>query len=206
MSSIQPFQISIPEDKLHRLRQKLLFTDYPVEVDDAEPWSLGPPVSEIKRLVEYWVDGYDWCKAESHLNTFPQYTTQISVDDFGNHNVHFIHQPSEVPDAIPLLFVHGWPGSFIEVTKILPLLIKGGQDFPAFHVVAPSLINFGFSDASAKKGFAVAQHAETCHKLMLQLGYNEYGWYHLKIPRLLSLTHSSDSGRRSRIPRHKVDG
>jgi hypothetical protein len=34
------------------------------------------------------------------------------------------------------------PGSFIEVTKLLPLL-KDNKNGPNFHVVAPSLPNFG---------------------------------------------------------------
>lgn len=45
---------------------------------------------------------------------------------------------------------------------------------PAFHIVAPSLPNFGFSEGVTKRGFALSQYAETCHKLMLQLGYPEY--------------------------------
>ena len=67
------------------------------------------------------------------------------------------------------------PGSFLEVERILPLLTKGGKDTPAFHVIAPSLPNFGFSEGPKKRGFALKQYAETCHKLMLQLGYEEYG-------------------------------
>ena len=78
--------------------------------------------------------------------------TKIDVDGFGTYDVHFVHQKSEVKNAIPLLFSHGWPGSFIEVSKILPELVKGGKDFPAFHVVAPSLIDYGFSAVSGKVG------------------------------------------------------
>ena len=66
------------------------------------------------------------------------------------------------------------PGSFIEVTKLLPLL-QGDVESPAFHVVAPSLPNFGFSSGLKKRGFALAQYAETCHKVMLKLGYEQYG-------------------------------
>lgn len=68
------------------------------------------------------------------------------------------------------------PGSFLEVRKLLPLLAGGrdGKRKPAFHVVAPSIPNFGFSDGTKKKGFGLAQYAETCHKLMLKLGYVEY--------------------------------
>lgn len=67
------------------------------------------------------------------------------------------------------------PGSFLEVVKILPLLTKSDGNGPAFHVVAPSLPNYGFSQRTSKRGFGLPQYAETCHKLMLKLGYNKYG-------------------------------
>lgn len=73
-------------------------------------------------------------------------------------------------------------GSFLEVTKILPLLTDSDGDEPTFHVVAPSLPNCGFSQRTSKPGFGIPQYAEVCHKLMLQLGYNKYGIYPLKIP------------------------
>lgn len=66
------------------------------------------------------------------------------------------------------------PGSFLEVTKILPLLADSESD-PSFHVVAPSLPNFGFSDGATKPGFNIPQYAECLHKLMLRLGYTKYG-------------------------------
>jgi pimeloyl-ACP methyl ester carboxylesterase len=75
--------------------------------------------------------------------------TKISVDGFDPVDMHFLHQKSDISGAIPLLFVHGWPGSFLEVTKMLPLL-KGGDGKPAFHVVAPSLPNYVFSGRVTK--------------------------------------------------------
>lgn len=66
------------------------------------------------------------------------------------------------------------PGSFIEVTRLLPLL-QAGDGKPAFHVVAPSLPNFGFSSGITRRGFRLAQYAEVLHKLMIKLGYNHYG-------------------------------
>jgi len=62
----------------------------------------------------------------------------------------------------------------MEVAKILPLLTDSEQG-PSFHVVAPSLPNYGFSDGVNKRGFSIPQYAETCHKLMLNLGYDKYG-------------------------------
>jgi len=150
MAPIKPFKIDIPEVKIERLKQKLSLTDFPDEVVDADSWSRGAPLSDIKRLTSYWQDGFDWRKAEAKLNEFPQYKASIDIEGFGTYNVHFVYQESKVKNAIPLLFAHGWPGNFIEVIKILPELVKGGKDFPAFHVVAPSMIDFGFSDASKK--------------------------------------------------------
>ncbi|RMD40934.1 hypothetical protein DV735_g4184, partial [Chaetothyriales sp. CBS 134920] len=174
MPEIKPYKIDVPQAKIDRLKQKLALADFPDEVADEEPWVRGPPLADIKRLAAYWADGFDWRKAEAKLNQYPHYTTEIPIDNFGAFDVHFIHQRSHVPNAIPLIFIHGWPGSFIEATKILPLLVQGGKDFPAFHVVALSLIDFGFSAVSGKKGFSSFQHAETAHKLMLRLGYTEY--------------------------------
>jgi len=66
------------------------------------------------------------------------------------------------------------PGSFIQVHKILPLFAQSSSKSPSFHVVAPSLPNFGFSQGVSKRGFSLAQYAETRHKLILQLGCTKY--------------------------------
>lgn len=150
MTSITPFKIAIPTSKIDRLKQKLALTDFPDEITNAEPWLYGPPLSDIKDLALYWETSFDWRHVEAHLNTFPQYIANIDVENFGTYDGHFIHQPSTVENAIPLLFIHGWPGSFVEVTKMLPDLVNSGSGNPAFHVVAPSLINFGFSSPSGK--------------------------------------------------------
>lgn len=108
------------------------------------------------------------------VNKLPQFTRQVEVEGFGELNIHVVHQKSTVKNAIPLLFVHGWPGHFLEVEKLLPLLTAASPDHPSFHVVALSLPCFGFSDAPAKPGFNGAKYVETCNNLMLALGYNEY--------------------------------
>ncbi|KAF9568764.1 alpha/beta-hydrolase, partial [Agrocybe pediades] len=144
------------------------------ELEDAG-WDYGVPLADVKRLVTRWKEGYDWRKHEKQINAeLPQFTRDIEVDGFGKLNIHYVHKKSDGEDAIPLLFVHGWPGSFLEVRKILPLLIQKSEDHPSFHVVALSLPGYGFSEAPKKKGFAIAQYAEVGHKLMLALGYNEY--------------------------------
>ena len=176
-STIQPFKIHIPDAVLQNLRKKLELTTFPGETSYTNDWKYGTSLKDIKRLVNYWQSTYDWLHAEATLNRLPQFTTRIAADGHEDDlKIHFVHQTSNVPNSIPLLFVHGWPGSFLEVTKILPLLTQtSGGDTQSFHVVAPSLPNCGFSQRASKPGFGIMQHAEVCHKLMLQLGYKKYG-------------------------------
>ncbi|KAI9838492.1 MAG: hypothetical protein M1837_002450 [Sclerophora amabilis] len=179
---ISPFQISIPDAQIDRLKQKLALTTWPDELEDAG-WDYGAPLQDVQRLAAYWKDGFDWKRQEEKLNNeLAHFRTAVEVDSFGPLDIHFVHQQSEElqSTAIPLLFIHGWPGSFLECSKLLPLLMthrEGSSDSsapPAFHVVAPSLPNFGFSQGVKKRGFGLGQYAEVCHKLMLKLGYDEY--------------------------------
>lgn len=176
MAPVTPFKISVPDSDIERLKQKLSLTTFPQDVDFSDSWDYGAPLKDIKRLASYWQDGFDWRAAESKLNAeLPQFSTFVSVDGFGDIDLHFVHQRSDRPDSIPLLFSHGWPGSFLEVVKILPLLVSpAGEDQPSFHVVAPSLPNYGFSGKVTRPGFGPPQYAEVCHKLMMQLGYDKY--------------------------------
>lgn len=151
MSRIVPYKIAIPQEKLDRLRQKLELSDCPDDrLEVATPFTRGPPIADIRRLTAYWKDHYDWRKVEENLNRLPQYMSKVQVDGYGEYDVHFVHQMSKSKSAIPLLFLHGWPGSFLEVTKLLPLIEQDGGEAPAFHVVAPSLVNFGFSSGAYK--------------------------------------------------------
>ena len=152
MAQIRPFRIDIPDSRLQRLHSKLALTDFPSELesDVTAPWSRGPPVSSVKQLAEAWLNTFDWRKAEKSLNdSLPQYTTTINVRGFGDYDIHFVHLRSRVKNAIPLIFLHGWPGNFYEGSKVAHLLVKGnGNSQPAFHVVIPSLIDHGFSSGS----------------------------------------------------------
>ncbi|KAJ5569864.1 Alpha/beta hydrolase fold-1 [Penicillium hispanicum] len=173
MTAITPFTIAVADAKMDQLRRKLEQATFPDEIE-AAGWEMGVPLADMKRLVNTWRDNFNWRAQEKKLNEqLEQYTVPISVDGFGELEIHAVHHRSGNSNAIPLLFIHGWPGSFLEATKLIPLLTKN-QDGPVFDVVAPSLPNFGFSQGVQKKGFGLAQYAETLHKLMIALGYDEY--------------------------------
>ncbi|KAH9035733.1 alpha/beta-hydrolase [Lactarius pseudohatsudake] len=193
MTSEQPFKIAVSDDALALLKRKLDDTRLPDEVN-AAGWAYGTPLADIKRLVSRWRDGYDWRTHERELNAFPMFTRAVTVEGFGELSVQYVHQRSAAKGAIPLLFVHGWPGSFLEVTKILPLLTAVSADHPSFHVVAPSLPGFAWSEGVLEKGFHAEHYAELFNKLMISLGYSEYvtqggDWGHL-----LTLTAASKYG------------
>ncbi|KAJ8080513.1 hypothetical protein PM082_017346 [Marasmius tenuissimus] len=174
MSIEVPYKIAVPEEELDLLRKKLDLAKLPDELEKSG-WNYGVPLTDVKRLVARWRDGYDWRAEETKLNAeLPQFTRDIEVEGHGRLNIHYVHQRSQVPDAIPLLFVHGWPGSFIEVRALLPLLTQISSKHPSFHVVALSLPGYGFSEGPSRPGFRSLQYAEIGNKLMLALGYKEY--------------------------------
>ena len=107
MSDEQPFRISVSDDQLSLLAQKLELATFPDELEDAG-FKYGAPLADIKRLVTRWKTGFDWRAQEQALNAeLPQFTRPIDVEGFGTLDIHHVHKKSEVVDAIPLLFVHG---------------------------------------------------------------------------------------------------
>ncbi|KAJ5113344.1 epoxide hydrolase [Penicillium angulare] len=191
MAKATPFTINVPDEQIKELHQKLQLVTFPDELEDAG-WSMGVPLNDMKRLVTTWRESFDWRAREKKLNEqLKQFTVPVLVDGFGELDIHVVHHRSENPRSIPLLFIHGCnvlprpfsppdilircsgPGNFLEATKLIPLLTKG-DDGASFDVIAPSLPNFGFSEGAKKRSFGLAQYAETLHKIMIALGYEEY--------------------------------
>ncbi|MFB4318102.1 epoxide hydrolase family protein [Actinomadura sp. 21ATH] len=172
-TEISPFRIDIPQPALDDLRDRLARTRWPDELPGVG-WSYGIPVAYVRRLAEYWRDGYDWREHEAALNAYPQFTTEID-----GQNVHFLHVRSPEPGALPLIVTHGWPGSVVEFMKIIGPLTDprahGGDPADAFHVVAPSIPGFGFSGPTRDTGWDPHRVARAWAELMSRLGYERYG-------------------------------
>lgn len=107
MSSPEPYTIHVPDANIVKLKRKLEDTDYPDELESDDQWCYGAPLSDVKRLAEYWRTGFDWRKTEAGINELPNYRKKVNVDGFGDIDVHFVRQKSGVEGAIPLLFCHG---------------------------------------------------------------------------------------------------
>jgi len=171
--TIRPFTIAVPDSAIADLQQRLAATRFPDQIPGTG-WDYGTDTAYLKELVEYWREDFDWRDQERALNAFDQFVTTIDGVD-----VHFIHQRSSHPDAMPLLLTHGWPGSIAEFRKIIEPLtqpeLHGGNPADAFHVVAPSLPGFGFSGKPAEIGYNPERMAHTLAALMDRLGYERYG-------------------------------
>jgi len=170
MQAPEPFTIHVFDDELADLKARLAQTRIiPNEIaagsfDPNGAWSYGTDRSTVQAFVKYWLEEFDWRRQEAELNTLAHF--RVTVKEL---RMHFIHERSSKPGAIPLLLVHGWPGSVVEFLKVIPALVEAG-----FHVVAPSIPGFGWSDAPTKPGADCVFMAEHMDQLMQQLGYTQY--------------------------------
>jgi pimeloyl-ACP methyl ester carboxylesterase len=168
-----PFRVSIDETALRDLRDRLARTRWADELD-APPWSYGADLSYLKRVTEYWRTGFDWRAAETRINALAQFTAVIDGS-----RLHFIHERGRGPNPLPLLISHGWPGSFVEMLEIVPMLTDparfGGDPADGFDVVVPSLPGYGFSSRPTGPGMTPRRMARLFGGLMAGLGYPGYG-------------------------------
>lgn len=127
----------------------------------------------LKDVINYWKTQYNWSAREKYLNKYPHFKTKIQ-----GLNIHYIHvKPKNAngKQIVPLLVLHGWPGSVREFYDIIPLLTepRSNYDF-VFELIVPSLVGFGFSDGADKPGFGAAQDAVIFKLLMQRLGYEKF--------------------------------
>ena len=172
--TVKPFRIAVSDEVLEDLFERLRHTRFPGEVANSG-WDYGTNLAYLKALVVYWRDRYDWRAAETALNALPQFTARVNGLE-----LHFVHARGRGPAPLPLLFSHGWPGSFWEVSKILGPLTDpaahGGDPADAFDVVAPSLPGYGFSEDPRAPGMHPAAMADLFAALMTEvLGYPRFG-------------------------------
>ncbi len=154
------------------LRRRIANTRWPSRETVTDP-SQGVQLAKLQKLVHYWGTGYDWRKAEAKLNAIPQFITTIDGLD-----IQFAHIRSRHPNAMPLIMTHGWPGSVMELLKVIGPLTDptahGGKAEDAFHLVLPSMPGFGFSGTPQDTGWDSNHIARAWAELMGRLGYKRY--------------------------------
>lgn len=170
---IRPFRINVPEEALvDPRRRRVVATRWP-DRETVTDQSQGVQLAKIQDLVRYWGTGYDWRKVEAKLNALPQFVTKIDGLD-----IHFIHVRSRHPNSLPLIITHGWPGSVLELVKVIGPLTDptayGGRAEDAFDVVIPSMPGYGFSGKPQTTGWDPDRIGLAWDVLMKRLGYKRY--------------------------------
>ena len=169
-----PFTLRIADADIADLRDRLARARFPDQAP-GDAWAYGTDVAYLRGLAEYWRSDFDWRAEEAALNAFPQFRVPLDGVD-----LHYLHVPGVGPDPMPLLLLHGWPGSVFEFLEFIPRLTDparfGGDARDAFTVVAPSLPGYGLSFQPGQRRFGVPEIADCVAALMHDvLGYHSFG-------------------------------
>ena len=179
MSAPRPFTLSISDEEIADLQDRLARTRLPDQTPPTapgeDPWRFGTTRDYLAGLVAHWRDGFDWRAEEAALNAFDQFRVEI-----GGIDLHYIHAVGEGEAPTPLLLLHGWPGSIFEFLEIIPRLTHpsrfGGDPADAFTVIAPSLPGFGLSFQPGQRRFSIPAMADLFAELMSGvLGFDRFG-------------------------------
>lgn len=177
MSEPKPFEVNIDEAVLEDLQRRLRATRWPDEPADAG-WLYGANLAYMRRLIDYWRDAFDWRAEERRINRFAQFTVPVPGPNGAPIDVHYIHETGSGERPLPLLLIHGWPGSVVEFLDVIEPLAHperfGGDVADAFTVIAPSLPGFGFSGSPTAPLGPAAVAGMFDHLMGDVLGFDPY--------------------------------
>ena len=169
-TAIRPFTFEAPQADLDDLRARIAATRWP-DRETVDDDSQGVQLQLMQDLARYWGSDYDWRKCEARLNAVPNFITEIDGLD-----IHFVHVRSKHEDALPIVVCHGWPGSVVELMKLIGRLTDptahGASASDAFHVVIPSMPGYGFSGKPTSPGWDPVHVGKAYVELMKRLGYD----------------------------------
>ncbi|PYH88720.1 alpha/beta-hydrolase [Aspergillus ellipticus CBS 707.79] len=172
-SLIQPFHVDL-SSRVPRMLDQIQNTKLPAQPVYVDTGSAkGIALSDLKSFREEWLTDFDWESEQNDINKFNHYTTLIE-----GLIIHFIYEKSNSSDAIPLLLLHGWPGSFLEFAPIIDQLTEQATTATgkkvSFDVIVPSLPGFAFSSAPPVN-WTVPDTARVFNTLLTDvLKYNTY--------------------------------
>ncbi|XP_033323810.1 juvenile hormone epoxide hydrolase 1 [Megalopta genalis] len=175
-TDIRPFTIDVPASVIEDLKHRLATRRSYVQPLENVGWTYGISTEFLNSVLDHWKDKYNWTERQALLNKYPQFKTVIQGLD-----IHFYHvRPTNLPKnrnlkVLPLLLLHGWPGSIVEFQKIIPILTTPSPDRDfVFEVIAPSLPGYGFSEGAVRPGMSTAQMSVVFKNLMQRLKFEKF--------------------------------
>ena len=180
--TIHSFTIGVPDAALRDLERRLAQTRWPDTIPGSG-WTYGLDLDYMRQICDYWMNSFDWRAHEAEWNRLPHFRfvpERFAPESFAADpiEIHFIYARGCGPAPLPIVLTHGWPGSFLEMLKIIPLLTdpqaSGGDPADAFDVVVPSMPGYGFSSRPNRRGVDCFVMADLWAELMQELGYAKF--------------------------------
>jgi microsomal epoxide hydrolase len=173
LDHLEPFTVAVSDDQLADLKARLRATRWPDDVGN-EDWFYGVNGAYLRRLADYWPNGFDWRRVERQINGYANY--RVVIDGVP---VHFLYKAGRGGAPIPIILSHGWPWTFWDWSKVIDPLADpvafGGDPAEAFDVLVTSLPGFGFSTPLPHPDMNFWKIADVCHRLMTEtLGLCRY--------------------------------
>ncbi|KAI8192208.1 putative epoxide hydrolase [Colletotrichum sp. SAR 10_77] len=169
------FRLSTPPEALQELRDLVRLSKLgPRTYENSYAGGkYGVEYEWMAEAKERWAEGFDWTAVEARVNEFPNIKAKVVDDDGATYSIHFIGLFSQKKDAIPLMCIHGWPGSFLEFIGFLSALkAKYTSENLPYHVIVPSLPGYAFSDSPpVDRDWTLQDSARLLHKLMEGMGF-----------------------------------
>jgi pimeloyl-ACP methyl ester carboxylesterase len=165
---LPPFSQSAVDD----LRERLARTRWIDEIAGTR-WQYGFNLDFLKDLCRYWREEFDWKVQLEKFRSFDHY--RYTHNGIG---IHFIYARGNGKNPLPIIITHGWPGSFLEMLRLIPMLADpaahGGDSSDSFDVIVPSLPGYGYSDRPTRPGMNLWGVADVWAALMQELGKERF--------------------------------
>ena len=175
VGELEPFHLQVPEQNIMDFKALLSLSRIgpPTWVNQQQDGEFGVSRQWLSTAKDVWLSQFDWRAQENRVNSFPNFSLSVNDSEIGDFSVHFIALFSSRPDAVPIVFLHGWPGSFMEFLHIFELLSnKYSHDTLPYHVIVPSLPGYGLSSPiPLDKDFTMVDAARIINQVMIQLGF-----------------------------------
>ncbi|XP_077299452.1 juvenile hormone epoxide hydrolase 1-like [Arctopsyche grandis] len=172
-TSIREYRITFKPEVVKDLLNRLENTNFYTEPLEGVSFQDGFNNNYLKEVIEFWKTKYNFNERENYLNKYPHFKTKIQGLD-----IHYMHVKPKVTKNIrvlPLLLLHGWPGSVKEFYGMIPLLTTPRKDYDfVFELIIPSLPGFGYSQGSSRPGLGPTEMAVVMRNLMERIGFDKY--------------------------------